>query len=327
MEEDLLERIEILCEELFDSHREQIEMVEQFRCRFRVTLGWHYYLDLAWIVKEILGNVPRGALVLDAGAGCGILQLMLAELGYNVISVDFVGRQFPKEYLRRYGVVTHLLNCQESSPDNRYTRHLASVYGTGGKGIVAGLRRIFNVLESRDPVRKVETLRLSPVGSSQPQLFQGDARKTCGRIFLYQSDLKEMPLLPDGFVDAVVSLSALEHNDHDSFAACMDELLRVTKPGGHSVLTVSASQAEDWFHEPSKGWCYSEATLKRLCRLSEDVPSNYDRKQELFCQLAREGCELHKKLDPFYFQSGENGLPWGKWEPKYQPVGVVKVKK
>ena len=37
--------------------------------------------------------------------------------------------------------------------------------------------------------------------------------------------------------------------------------------------------------------------------------------------------ELRGKLADFYYQSGKNGMPWGKWDPQYQPVGVVKVKR
>jgi len=36
--------------------------------------------------------------------------------------------------------------------------------------------------------------------------------------------------------------------------------------------------------------------------------------------------ELRDHLAEFYFLSGDNGMPWGKWDPQYQPVGVCKVK-
>jgi hypothetical protein len=36
--------------------------------------------------------------------------------------------------------------------------------------------------------------------------------------------------------------------------------------------------------------------------------------------------ELKNNLASFYFKSGENGMPWGEWNPEYQPVGVCKVK-
>jgi ubiquinone/menaquinone biosynthesis C-methylase UbiE len=136
-----------------------------------------------------------------------------------------------------------------------------------------------------------------------------------------------MPLLPDNFVDAVVSVSALEHNDHADFDKCIDELLRVTKHSGQIVVTVSASQSEDWFHEPSKGWCYCETTIRSLFKLSEDVETNFQRKNTFFEELKEEGNELQKRLSSFYFKSENNGMPWGKWDPKYQPVGILKIKK
>lgn len=56
-----------------------------------------------------------------------------------------------------------------------------------------------------------------------------------------------------------------------------------------------------------------------------DCRSNYDRYDELFEALR--GCsELRDNLPDFYFKSGNNGIPWGVWDPRYQPVGVVKVK-
>lgn len=56
------------------------------------------------------------------------------------------------------------------------------------------------------------------------------------------------------------------------------------------------------------------------------MPSNYSQKDILFEKLKEQNNELHKKLAPFYFKSGDNGMPWGKWDPQYQPVGVVKIK-
>jgi hypothetical protein len=36
---------------------------------------------------------------------------------------------------------------------------------------------------------------------------------------------------------------------------------------------------------------------------------------------------LRDNLASFYGRSGENGMPWGVWDPRYQPVGVCKVKR
>jgi hypothetical protein len=106
----------------------------------------------------------------------------------------------------------------------------------------------------------------------------------------------------------------------------MDEILRITKPSGELFITLSASLSEDWFHEPSKGWCFNEKTLQKLFRMPGNVKSNFIKKDDLFDELCKEGNELHKRLAPAYFKSGDNGMPWGIWDPKYQAVGICKIK-
>ena len=49
------------------------------------------------------------------------------------------------------------------------------------------------------------------------------------------------------------------------------------------------------------------------------------RHDELLAALR--GCaELRDNLAGFYKQSDQNGMPWGIWDPQYQPVGVCKIK-
>lgn len=325
-QETASQRIELLSLDLFQTHREEIQTVEAFQRYFDAALGWHYFLDLAWVVREVR-TFPRGAVLLDAGAGCGILQLILAELGYNVISADFMGRGFPAKYVERYQAVTHPLNSQRNSVQNSYTRHLKAVYSGQWSRLLSSFLELFRSRERfGDCLECIEKHRFAPATGAPAPLLEGDAAASCGTIFLYKCDLKDMALLPDALVDGVVSVSALEHNDHEGFENCMSELLRVTKPSGKFLVTVSAAQSEDWFHNPSKGWCYSEATLKRLFRLPQDVPSNFSRKDEFFAKLREQGNELHQRLAPVYFESGQNGMPWGVWDPLYQPVGIVKVK-
>jgi hypothetical protein len=92
------------------------------------------------------------------------------------------------------------------------------------------------------------------------------------------------------------------------------------------LATLGAACEADWLHGPSRGWCYTEASLRRLFDLPADVPSNYFRYNELLAAL--KGCaELRENLASFYYRSGENGMPWGIWDPQYQPVGVRKVKR
>ena len=146
-----------------------------------------------------------------------------------------------------------------------------------------------------------------------------------GTITIYNQDLASLPDIPDASLDAVVSISALEHNEPDSLHQIVGELMRVIKPGGRLVATLAAAKDGDWFHHPSKGWCYTETSLRKLFDLPDDCPSNYDRHDELF-EALRNCAELRDNLAGFYYRSGDNGMPWGVWDPKYQPVGVVKVK-
>lgn len=71
---------------------------------------------------------------------------------------------------------------------------------------------------------------------------------------------------------------------------------------------------------------YSEESIKKLFSFTDDIKSNFSEKERLYAQLRQEGNELHKRLSPCYFKSGDNGMPRGKWDPKYQPVGVIKSK-
>ena len=117
------EKIEILSCEFFKTYKEEMEIVERVQRYFNQSIGWHYYLDLAWMIKEVR-MLPVGSIILDAGAGTGLSQFILAELGYNVISVDFTNRVFSKKHQERYGEVIHYLNDQSQVFDNRYTLHL-----------------------------------------------------------------------------------------------------------------------------------------------------------------------------------------------------------
>jgi hypothetical protein len=99
----------------------------------------------------------------------------------------------------------------------------------------------------------------------------------------------------------------------------------VLKPGGKLLATLGAARDEDWFHQPSQGWCYTRQTLAQLFRLPADTRSNYDHFDQVFTDL-KNCSELRDNLAPLYFQSGDNGMPWGKWDPQYPPVGVCKVK-
>ncbi len=72
------------------------------------------------------------------------------------------------------------------------------------------------------------------------------------------------------------------------------------------MFAVSPAQAQTAGHED----------CKRVINMSWD---------ELLKDL-RSCDKLKNNLADFYFKSDRNGMPWGRWDPKYQSVGVVKTK-
>jgi SAM-dependent methyltransferase len=288
--------IELLSVDLLKNRSMRSEFVDLSR-QLNIPLGWHYILDLIWAMGKL--DVDELGLVLDAGAGTGLIQWYIAEKGIDVISVDRVSRR-------------------------RLPLHLRSLYS------VKGLRRkdlatplnLRNFLPSKSPKRWRSYGK--KLATALAALKPANLQPSSGTIYIYNQDLSSLVDINDNSVDAIVSISALEHNEPNNLQCCIAELMRVLKPGGKLVVTMAAAKRSDWFHKPSKGWCYTEVTLKKLFNLN-DYYSNFGAYETIFKELC--ACsELRENLSPFYFQSGDNGMPWGRWDPKYQPVGVVKIK-
>lgn len=291
------EKIEILPVALLEENRLLMQELRKLARSLNLEFGWHYLLDLCWVIKN-LGEVDSRR-IMDAGAGIGVLQWYLAQAGANVLSVDRSDRvNLPLRFRRRFRVKGFESASAQLAPAwQTLTANLRSIHGFSSK-------MGYLVRET------LGYLILSP---------------TRGQVFLYHSDLQRLDELPDNSMDAVVAISALEHNTPENLQAVIGELLRVIKPGGKLLATLGAARDQDWFHEPSQGWCYTEKTLRKSFGLTPNAPSNYQQYDNLFTQLY-DCAELRDNLASFYFLSGENGMPWGIWNPKYQSVGVIKLK-
>lgn len=292
----LNERIELLSPELLEKHPDLVELIYKKSIELQVGLGWHYVLDLVWIINSIR-KMPKGSVILDAGAGNGILQFILSDMGYTVISADFANRTIPKSCASRYNI---MLAGSGSGHDNDYIRHLnKEFYGHNNSGYTSNQVSFINNIS--DMIHTVDS----------------------GTILYYMTDICNMSLIKDGSIDCVVSVSALEHNAHETVQNAVNELRRVLKPGQPMYITVSADDTKDWFHEQSKGWCYSEQTLIKLFGINP-THSNYSDFLRIF-RLLRECKHLQENLSPSYYRSENNGMPWGVWDPKYMPVGLIVV--
>jgi SAM-dependent methyltransferase len=286
--------IEIPPVSLLDENRLTVEALKQLASPLGLEFGWHYLLDLTWVLKN-LGPL-KNKFIMDAGAGTGIMQWYLASQGAEVLSVDRGSRAtLPVRFRKRFNV-TGLRQTPE--PDLLPAGQLFSSSLDSPKKTLVQMREL-----------------LSGFG----------VQKAPGRVILYNQNLKTLIDVLDNSLDAIVAISALEHNTPEDLPFVVAELMRVLKPGGVLLATLCAGRDQDWFHEPSAGWCYTDASLKRLFGLPDDTPSNYARYDELF-EALRDCSELRDHLAAFYARSGDNGMPWGKWDPQYQPVGVCKIK-
>jgi ubiquinone/menaquinone biosynthesis C-methylase UbiE len=294
------DRLELLSVDLLEQHSDLVESIRGRANDFGIQLGWHYDLDLAWIASQI--EDPTGMRILDAGGGTGVLQWWLADHGAEIVSVD---RHDRSDLSGRYRLRYRVDGLRPSDLDpawrvvwRRLRQGDKSVGYRLGGALRAGLTGIF--------------------GPFVP--------KAAGRITLYKHSLETMPELEDESFDAVVSVSALEHNDPLLIPLVVDELMRVLRPGGTLLATLSAARDDDWYHEPSQGWCLTETTLRSAFSMPPDTTTNFSKYDSLFAKL-RNSQVLRERLAPMFFDSGDSGMPWGVWDPQYQSVGIRRHKR
>lgn len=294
-------RIEILSVDLLDQERPLVEALRCLARRYKLEFGWHYLLDLVWILRQ-LGDV-RGLRLMDAGAGVGVIQWYLAEQGAEVISVDRSSRALLPPHFRSRVRVQGLRPEDLLPPEAVIRARLQQA----GEGSWVG--------------QQVQRARF--LATALPALLKKP--NSAGRVLIYNQDLADLGDIPDQSLDAVVAVSSLEHNSPEGLQQVLREILRVLKPGGALLATLTTAGDQDFWHAPSAGWCYSEKTLRQIFELGPEAPSNYADYPALMARL-RDCRELRDNLASFYFKSDQNGMPWGKWDPQYQPVGICKIK-
>jgi len=296
------DKIEILPISLLESESVKVGKLKKLASRLKLEFGWHYLLDITWILRQLEEIESKS--IIDAGAGTGVMQWYLAENGARVISIDRESRAYvPPRFRRRYKVLG--FRAADLITDNAPGRRSEGIIRTSLKA---------KVIDFIDLLR----YEVNQISNSK------DDSKS-GQVIIYNQDLVNLVDIADDSIDAIVAVSSLEHNSPDGLERVVAELMRVLKPGCALLATLGAVRDSDWYHEPSKGWCYSDRTLRKIFHISSEVPSNYDQYDQLFNEL--QGCrELRENLASFYFHSGDNGMPWGKWDPEYQPVGICKIK-
>jgi ubiquinone/menaquinone biosynthesis C-methylase UbiE len=300
-EKSASEKIEILSVDLLEQNRAVVEELKRLARSLRLEFGWHYLLDLSWTIQNL--GAFQGKQIMDAGAGTGIMQWYLAQAGAEVISVDRLSRAaLPPRFRRQF----RAQGLRESD--------LAPVQ----QSFIQTLSR-----PASGPFYRKWAARLAALARESAGYLSSS--QSSGRVFIYNQDLTNLAEIKDNSLDAIVAISSLEHNTPEGLAKVVDELMRVLKPGGALLATLTAGRDQDWWHSASSGWCYTATSLRQLFKLPEETPSNYAQYDELFTRL-KECAELRDNLARFYSQSTDKGMPRGVWNPEYQPVGVCKIK-
>jgi len=288
---------------------EEFRFVENFlRKTGRTQIGWHYWIDLAWIYAQAK-TWPLGTKVLDAGGGHGPTQFLLAEMGHDVTNVDLCISTPPSQYSLRYGTQLEVL---PSYTKTQYVDHLMEVYSPGP--VRAYLRHTFLA-------RWLKNLK-AYYDSYQYERWRlgSDLSGPIGKVRWIKGNLCAMPEIQPGRFDAVVSLSALEHIPLEVLPAALSEIRRVLSSAAQWAVTTSASPTSStWYHQPSRGLCFSKSDLERYFGATgQGDPVEYLLKY-------RNNQFLPSNLARLYKKSGDNGMPWGKWDPAYVPVGIRRL--
>lgn len=283
------------------------QVVESFLSETRRTeIGWHYVIDLTWIYS-LAKNWPRNFRILDAGGGFGPTQFLLAEMGFSVTNIDLMLEPPDVGIARRYGTQWARLPSYSATD---YVKHLDA---NRGATATRRLRRAIRGLKVwRELAAHFYTRRHDRWKARHPM-------NPTGRIDWIQGNLCSMPEIQSGTFDAVVSLSALEHVPAGMLELALSEVRRVLRSEGRAAITTSGTEAsETWWHEPCNGFCFSASDLSRLFdayRLGSKAPSDV-------LESYRQSSYLRDRLARFYRLSGNNGMPWGHWNPTYIPVGI-----
>lgn len=316
-------KIELLSEKLIEEYPEIAMDVLGYSSKLSIMLGWHYLLDIIWILKEL--DVPPGSTILDAGAGRGVLQFMLVEKGYNVISADMTEARFNASITSLYNIfdvratqpIEHHYKAHTASPRS-YRSLINKILSTPLRDLPRKTYRQVLDFFNNNASSKVDL----EIHSNYPTSFDEDIFNDHDIIY-YHCNLTKMDKIRDSSIDAVVSVSALEHNSPNETESIMLELDRILKPGGSFYITVSASHPENSFHEPSHSWLLNEKGIEKTYNLGEGYFTNFSEFEKININLTNSKY-LQKWLAAVYYKPGQSGMPLGIWEPKYLPVGIKK---
>jgi ubiquinone/menaquinone biosynthesis C-methylase UbiE len=318
----MADRIELLDTALLDDQQVLKEIDHWLKVLQRPN-GWHYDLDIIWIIKNIQKlDLPQGATILDAGAGLGVMQFILASRGYNVISLDFTERQIP-EFTKG---IFKIEKKDSDLGDYKHEYMDFMTYGQKKDDGQANRASSSKIIAAyiKDPYRMICYLRDRFLNFFNIyywiERLKGHSR--FGKITFLRAAFNNITI--DALsVDALISISAFEHNNYDDMPGSIKQFQRVLKNNAKMFITTSASGGKDWYFQPAKGWNLSLTTLADWFGIARPSASSFDQ----CLKKIQNSAVIKSRIHHFYRYDGRNGLPYARLEElKYVPVGIVKTK-
>jgi len=320
--ESVLNSIELLNGDLL-SDQEKLDEIDHWLKVMNRPQGWHYDMDIIWLLKGLEeAGIKKGDTILDAGAGMGITQFILAAKGYNVISLDFSPRSNPAlakgifeievieegdlSYKHDYiGFVKYdsSISKEKNSRGPRLYQKVWKIMGRGPRYMLNRIKQEFQI-RWNEQANKLEK-------KSDHTGF--------GKIKFVKAAFHDMPL-KDEEVDALVSVSAIEHADPKLMEQNINEMKRVVKKGNPLLITTSGTgKNKDWFHEKTQGWCFSKETFSEI--IGDDLHDNYN--PELAEKNILSSDIWRKRIDSYYVNDSESEFYERKIQSlPYLPVGL-----
>ncbi len=314
-----MDAIEVLSPSLFEEQSQYLKIIDHWLAVLNWANGWHYDLDLLWLFKHIERlQLKKGATIVDAGAGLGVNQFILASMGFNVISLDFAYRQIPQLAKDIFRIKTN--QDAFEAPKNEYMEFMTYAPKKTGARPLWTAKKLLGALRKPGKVSYILQNKLRSRFNLANFFETRKDHKDFGEITLLRGSFNNIPL-PDQSVDLLVSVSAFEHNQYADMPASVGEFSRVVKKGAYLLVTTSLAKETDWYFEPSKGWNLTATSLKKWFQIEQDSVCEFDRTLAEISQSQT----LKARLSPFYKYNANNGLPYGHLqEAKYVPCGIIK---
>jgi len=283
--------------------------------------GWHYDLDIVWLLKHIEQiRLPEGATILDAGAGLGVTQFILASRGYNIISLDFGERKIPKYAEGIFHI--ECINRELGDYTHEYMEFMTFGQRSANQVSIPIASKIRSYI--KQPSKIIHRVNSSVKRRYNPRYLHELKcdHSDYGKVTFLRGTFNDIPV-EDNMADLLVSVSAFEHNTFEDMPDSVEEFNRVIKPGSHMMVTTSAAKEKDWYHEPSKGWNFTQETLSKWFGITNNISFDYD----LILMCIKSSTKLQKRIGPYYRYNSKGALPYAKLEDaKYCPVGIIRGK-